>query len=136
MRISKTPGVPLEDDEAIVFADWLRGQQIPHSHIANEVGGSTKATKLRALKAKKMGQTAGVWDYEIFIPITNMFGEVDTYQEVRVELKRIKGSTVSEAQKRWGEIYELAGIPCAVCKGAEAAIKFVQQVIKEIEGEE
>ena len=135
-RISKVAGVPLEDDEAMVFAAWLRGQQIPFTHIANEVGGSTRSAKLRALKAKRMGQTAGVWDYEIFIPITNMFGEVDAYQEVRVELKRIKGSTVSEAQKRWGEVYELAGIPCAVCKGAEKAIEFVQQVIKEIEGEE
>ena len=135
-RVSKLAGVPLEDDEAVVFADWLSSQQIPHTHIANEIGGSTRTAKLRALKAKRMGQTAGVWDYEIFIPITNLFGEVDAYQEVRVELKRIKGSTVSEAQKRWGNVYELAGIPCAVCKGAEKAIEFVQQVIKEIEGED
>ena len=136
MRVSKKPGVPLEYDEAMVFADWLRIKQIPSTHIANEIGGSTKTAKLRALKAKKMGQSAGVWDYEIFVPITNVFGEVDAYQEVRVELKRKKGSTVSEAQKRWGEIYELAGIPCAICKGAEEAIKFVEQVIKEIGGDE
>lgn len=135
-RVSKVAGVPLEDDEAIAFADWLNGQQIPHTHIANEIGGSTRTAKVRALKAKRMGQTAGVWDYEIFIPIYNTFGEVDAYQEVRVELKRIKGSTVSEAQKQWGKVYELSGIPCAVCKGAEKAIEFVQQVMKEIRGEE
>lgn len=135
-RVSKIPGVPLEDDEAVVFAGWLRAQQIPHTHIANEVGGSTKSARLRAIKAKKMGQTAGVWDYEIFVPITNIFGEVDAYQEIRVELKRIKGSTVSEAQKRWGNIYELSGIPCAVCKGAEDAIKFVEKVKQEIGGQE
>ena len=135
-RISKVAGVPLEDDEAMIFAAWLRGQQIPHTHIANEIGGSTRSAKLRALKAKRMGQTAGVWDYEIFIPIYNTFDEVDAYQEIRVELKRTKGSTVSEAQKRWGEVYELAGIPCAVCKGADKAIEFVKQVIKEINGEE
>ena len=131
---SKVVGVPLEDDEAMVFADWLKGQGIPHTHIANEMGGSTKTARLRAIKAKRMGQTAGVWDYEIFIPIKNVFDEIDAYQEVRVELKRTKGSTTSPAQKEWGKIYELAGIPCAICKGAEKAIEFVQSVIKEIEG--
>lgn len=136
VRVSKKPGVPLEDDEAVVFADWLSSLQIPHTHIANEIGGSTTAAKVRALKAKRMGQSAGVWDYEIFIPIKNIYDEVDAYQEIRVELKRKKGGVISPAQKQWGKIYEMCGIPCAVCKGAEAAIAFVQTVIKEIEGEE
>ncbi|MBR3254201.1 hypothetical protein IKF88_00505 [Candidatus Saccharibacteria bacterium] len=131
-RVSKRPGVPLEDDEAIAFADWLRAMRIPHTHIANEIGGSTAAAKVRALKAKRMGQTAGVWDYEVFIPVENIYGEVDAYQEVRVELKRTKGSTTSPAQRQWGKVYEMAGIPCAVCKGAEAAIKFVETIRKEI----
>ena len=134
--VSRTIGVPLEDDEAIAFADWLRARGIPHTHVANEAGSQTKSAKIRAMKAKKMGQTPGVWDYEIFLPIVNIFGEVDAYQEVRIELKRIKGSTTSQAQKKWGEIYEMAGIPCAVCKGAEKAIQFVEQVIREIEGED
>ena len=131
-RVSKRPGVPLEDDEAIAFADWLRAMRIPHTHIANEIGGSTAAAKVRALKAKRMGQTAGVWDYEVFIPVENIYGEVDAYQEVRVELKRTKGSTTSPAQRQWGKVYEMAGIPCAVCKGAEAAIRFVETIRKEI----
>lgn len=130
-RVSKT-NVPLEDDEAVVFADWLRAMQIPHTHIANEIGGSTRVAKVRALKAKRMGQTAGVWDYEIFLPIKNIDGDIDAYQEMRIELKRAKGGTVSEAQKKWGEIYQLSGIPCAVCKGAEKAIEFVKNYLKEI----
>ena len=83
-----------------------------------------------------MGQTAGVWDYEIFLPIEGIDGEVDAYQEIRIELKRRRGGTVSEAQKQWGKVYELAGIPCRVCKGAEEAIKFVREQIAEIGGEE
>lgn len=130
-RVSKT-NVPLEDDEAVVFADWLRAMQIPHTHIANEIGGSTRVAKVRALKAKRMGQTAGVWDYEIFLPVKNIDGEVDAYQEMRVELKRQRGGVVSEPQKQWGKVYELAGIPCAICKGAEKAIEFVQQYLNEI----
>ena len=133
---NKKVGVPLEDEEAVAFADWLRANHIPHTHIANEIGGSTKTAKLRAIKAKRMGQTAGVWDYEIFLPIKNVFDEVDAYQEIRIELKRRRGGVVSETQKRWGKIYEWAGIPCAVCKGAEEAILFVEKTIKEIEGGE
>ena len=134
-RVSKRPGVPLEDDEATVFADWLRAVHIPHTHIANEIGGSSTAAKVRALKAKRMGQTAGVWDYEVFIPVKNIYDEVEAYQEVRVELKRRKGGTVSEAQKKWGKIYELAGIPHAVCRGANEAIEFIEAIRKEINGE-
>lgn len=132
---NRSASVPLEDDEAVAFADWLRAMHLPHTHVANEVGGSTKVAKLRAIKAKRMGQNAGVWDYEIFIPIQNICGEVDAYQEVRIELKRRRGGTLSGAQKGWQKIYELSGIPCAVCKGAESAIAFVQTVMKEIEGE-
>ena len=132
---SRAVGLPLEDDEAVALADWLSAQHIPHTHIANEIGGSTKTAKLRAMKAKRMGQSAGVWDYEIFLPVVNTFGEIDAYQEVRVELKRRKGGVVSEAQKKWGRVYEMAGIPCAVCKGAEEAISFVKEIIKEINGD-
>lgn len=128
----KAAMVPKEDDEARAFADWLRAVGLPHTHIANEIGGSTKTAKLRAIKAKRMGQTAGVWDYEIFIPVCNIDGEIEAYQEVRVELKRIRGGTVSKAQKNWGKVYELAGIPCAICKGAEKAIEFINKIRKEI----
>lgn len=130
-RINRST-VPFEDDEAVLFAEWLRAMRIPHTHIANEIGGSTAGAKVRALKAKRMGQTAGVWDYEIFLPVTNVDGEIDAYQEVRVELKRRNGGVVSMAQKQWGKVYELAGIPCAVCRGAEKAIEFVGKIQKEI----
>lgn len=124
--------VPREDEEAVVFADWLRAMRIPHTHVANEVGGSTKTARMRAIKAKKMGQTAGVWDYEVFIPVENIDGEIDAYQEVRVELKRKRGGRISQTQKNWGAVYELAGIPCKVCKGAGEAIEFIETIRKEI----
>lgn len=126
---------PHEDEEAIVFADWLRAMRIPHTHVANEVGGSSKTARVRAIKVKKMGQSAGVWDYEIFVPVKNIDGDIDAYQEIRVELKRKRGGTVSEAQKKWGKIYGLAGIPCAVCHGADEAIAFVEAIMKEVQYE-
>lgn len=126
-----------EEQEQMVFVQWLKIKQIPHFHCPNEVGGQTKSLKIRAIKMKKMGVARGVPDLFIFIPVKSLItGEVDTYQPVVIEMKRTKGSTTSKYQKEWMKIFELAGIPCAICKGAEKAIEFVQSVIDEIGGAE
>lgn len=124
--------IPTEDEEAYVFHNYLEMKNIPHTHIANEGGYGNKQAMVRGMKAKRMGQSKGVWDYEIFIPIKGITGTVDTYQEVRVELKRQKGGVVSSEQKSWGRIYEKAGIPCRICKGANEAIKFIEEIKEEI----
>lgn len=118
--------VPIEDDECIDFAKWLRKNNIPAAHIANESRSSSKNAIIRGAKLKKMGQSKGVWDYEIFVPIKGITGAVDCYQQIKIEMKRLKGGTVSPEQKQWGKVYELAGIPCKVCKGADEAIEFVK----------
>ena len=89
---------------------------------------------IRGAKLKRMGQSKGVWDYEIFVPFRGITGHIDAYQEVRIEMKRRKGGTVSEDQKEWKKVYEKAGIPCKICKGADEAIKFIDEIIKGIEG--
>ena len=124
--------IPLEDDEAKVFHRWLEIQKIPHAHIANESNGGSQSARIRGAKMKAMGQSKGVWDYEIFLPIKGITGNIDAYQEIRVELKRQKGGVVSQEQKAWGRIYEKAGIPCRVCKGANEAIKFIEEIKEEI----
>ena len=124
-----TVNVPIEDDECIDFADWLRDNNIPHAHIANESRSSSKNAIIRGAKLKKMGQSKGVWDYEIYIPIKGITGAVDCYQQVKIEMKRQEGGTVSPEQKEWGKIYELAGIPCKVCKGADEAIAFIKSLM-------
>lgn len=135
-RVSKQAGVPLEDDEQIAFVQWLRANNIPHFHCPNEAGGQTKSLKIRAMKMKRMGVSSGVPDMFIFIPVYGIDGTVDCYQMCVVEMKRKKGSTTSPAQKEWLKVIGMAGIPCAVCKGAEAAVKFVEDIEQEIKGEE
>ena len=135
-RVSKITGVPLEEDEQIAFVQWCRANGIICHHSGNEIGGSTPAMKARALKMKRMGTSAGFPDLVLFIPICGVTGEIDAYQQVFIEMKRIKGSATSPAQKEWLNVIGQAGIPCSVCKGAEEAVKFVKQIIKEIEGEE
>lgn len=121
---------PKEDEECFAFSDWLKLNNIPHAHIANESNSSSKSAMIRGAKLKKMGQSRGVWDYDIFVPIKGIEGNVDCYQELRVEMKRRHGGVVSIEQKEWGKIYELAGTPCKVCKGADEAIKFVNGYLK------
>lgn len=124
---------PLEDDECIAFSDWLKANNIPHAHIANESRSNSKNAMIRGAKLKKMGQSRGVWDYEVFIPIKGVTGRIDCYELVKIEMKRRKGGTVSVEQKQWGKIYELAGLNCKICKGADEAIAFVKKFLERIE---
>lgn len=121
---------PLEDDECIAFSRWLNENAIPHAHIANESRSSSQNAMIRGAKLKRMGQSRGVWDYEVYVPIKGIDGTVDCYELLKIEMKRRKGGTLSVEQKQWGKIYELAGINCKVCKGADEAIKYVSKFIR------
>ena len=128
---------PKEEDEQIAFVQWCHLQGIIVHHSGNEIGGSTGAMKARAVKMKKMGTSKGFPDLLLFLPITSLItGDIDAYQPVAIEMKRTKGSTTSKEQKEWLQILKMAGIPCAVCKGCEAAIEFVREQMFEISGED
>ena len=124
--------IPLEDDEMMAFHQWLQIKGIPHTHIGNEMSGSTAAIKARAIKMKKLGTSKGFPDMLVFIPVLGATDEPDAYQPVAIEMKRIRGATTSSEQKEWLKILEMAGIPSAVCKGCNAAIYFIENIIKEI----
>lgn len=121
---------PLEDDECIKFSSWMKLNGIPHCHIANESRSSSRSAMIRGAKLKRMGQSRGVWDYEVYIPIKGITGRVDCYELCKIEMKRKKGGVVSPEQKEWGKIYEKAGIDCKVCRGADEAIAFVKSMLK------
>ena len=121
--------IPTEYDECVVFTDWLRLNHIPHSHCANESQSGSKAAMIRGAKLKRIGQSRGVYDYDVYIPHKGITGAVDCYELIKIEMKRIKGGTVSPEQKQWAEVYEMAGIPNKVCKGAKEAIDFVKSFL-------
>ena len=124
--------VPTEDVEQMAFVEWLTYNNIPHFHCPNEIGGSSRAVKVRAIKMKRLGVSKGVPDLFVFLPVKGITGRVDSSQPLAIEMKRTKGSTTSPEQKEWLKVLELSGIPCAVCKGADAAIKFVNDIRKGI----
>lgn len=109
---------PLEYDEAVTFAEWLRMKGIKFSHLAQETYTTSWNQKR---KNKEMGVQKGVPDYMIVTPEGLLF----------VELKRVKGGKVSKEQKVWLEVLnKLNGIQAQVCYGADEAIAFVSQFIK------
>lgn len=127
--------VPLEEVEAEIFHNWLQLHEIPHTHIANESNSGKRDAAIRARKMKKMGVARGVWDYEVYIPVYDCDKDLAEYQLLKIEMKRQRGgsSTVSDDQKHWGLIYEMAGIPHKICYGAQEAIDFVKEYYKKTE---
>lgn len=119
--------IPKEEDEQIAFVSWCKLNNIVCHHCANEIGGSTRALKLRAIKAKKMGTSKGFPDLLVFIPIKGINHRIDAWQMLAIEMKRKKHSSTSKEQKEWLRILELSGIPSRVCKGAEEAVAFVRE---------
>lgn len=119
--------IPKEEDEQIAFVSWCRYNNVICHHCANEIGGSSRALKIRAIKAKKMGTSKGFPDLLVFVPIKGVNHKVDAWQMLAIEIKRKKYSSTSKEQKEWLKVLEMAGIPSRVCKGAEEAVAFVRE---------
>lgn len=107
--------LPTEDQEQAAFVQWLRLKGYPHFRVPNET--YTKSWKQKA-KNKALGVVSGVPD--LFV--------VAGGKLVAVEMKRTKGSVVSASQIEWLKTLENAGIAGRVCKGADEAIKFIEEL--------
>ncbi len=110
----KKKAVPLEDQEQIALADWLRTQKIKFYAIPN--GGYRYA--LEALKFKRMGAMAGVPD--ICIPIPS-----GVYHGLYIELKRRIGGVISDNQQSWLEFLNETGYYARVAYGFDEAREIV-----------
>lgn len=119
--------IPTEEAEQIAFISWCRYNGIIFHHSGNEIGGSSQAVKMRAIKMKRLGTSKGFPDLIVLVPIKGVTDHVDAYQMLAIEMKRKKGSTISPEQKQWIKMLELAGIPSRICRGADEAIEFVKE---------
>lgn len=108
-----TPKKPLpsEHAEQAMFVQWFRAQYpgvllfaIPNGEYRN---------KVTAMRLKAEGLTPGIPD--ICIPAWRVY----------VEMKRVKGGTVSKEQRDVLAYLEGCGYKVAVCKGFDAARDFV-----------
>lgn len=110
--------IPTEEVEQRNFVQWLQMKGYKYTSIPNST--FTKSWKQKT-KNRDMGLRAGFPD--LIVIANNIF--------MCIELKRTKGGTTSTFQKEWIEALGLAGIPVAVCKGADEAIRFVEKTLSE-----
>ena len=112
---------PHEQAEQQTLAAWLDWHGIRWCHIPNE----GKKTVAYHAKMKRQGLKSGVPDVLIFDPPpmypADFVGAV-------IELKRVKGGTVSPEQRYWLAELELRRWKCTVAKGAGAAIEWLESL--------
>lgn len=112
-----------EDAEQIMVIQWSRYQLNVHPelkllyHCPN--GGSRN--KAEAAKLKRMGVMAGVPDLHLPVPKGKYCG---LYVEMKYENGRLE-----QSQREFLKAAMNIGHYCAVCYGAEEAIKIIQQYV-------
>jgi len=112
--------IPLEENEQRTVVEYLRLKNIKFSNIPNSTFTTSWNQKR---KNKEMGLNPGLPDLLIILPNLLLF----------IEMKRIKGGTVSEYQKEWiEELNKINGVKAIVCKGADDAINKIETLIKNI----
>lgn len=114
--------VPLESAEADTFMSYLRQRGLMFTHIKNEAGGSMvrNGTNWKAIWDKRDGVSKGFPDFAIVLPLIGL---------ALVELKRIKKSVPSDEQLEWIDaLNSCPGVEARVCKGADAAIAFIEEL--------
>jgi len=103
--------IPSEHVEQREFVSWFRKMYSPIRIFAIPNGGHR--SKVEAQKLKVEGVSAGVPD--LFIPEWSLW----------IEMKRQKGGRVDKDQKDWHDYLRSIGNSVVICKGFEAAKKFV-----------
>jgi hypothetical protein len=114
--MSKLP-VPTEAQEGDMLVAYLRTRGLRFTHIANETGGTPEARR-RAIRVKRQGVSKGFPDYLIIVGRSL----------IAIELKRQRGSAISQEQKDWiAALNEVDNVQAFICKGAQEAIDIVEK---------
>lgn len=111
---------PPESKEQEAVAQYLDALNVVWCHVPNE----RKANAAYYAKLKRQGVKAGVPDNLIFNP-----SKCGTYAGLAIELKRRKGGTVSESQRNWQKALQAVEWKAVICKGADEAIKEIQEYL-------
>ena len=110
---------PLEAQEGKTLVAYLRVRGYKFTHIPNETGHDPYSRR-RAIRMKQQGTSSGFPDYIIVVG-TRVIG---------IELKRIRGSKITDEQRAWVKALTDAGVETRICKGAGEAISFIEEAAK------
>jgi hypothetical protein len=119
-RDVKSPFVPFEEVEQESLAAWLDFFGIRWFHVPNE---GKKAISYH-VKIAKQGLKSGVPDCIIIDPPPIFPDHVGAV----VELKRVKGGSLSRDQRAWLAEFESRRWKAARCNGATEAIKWLESL--------
>lgn len=111
--------VPLESEEHIAVADYLKYLGVLFNHSPNE----GKREVQYVVKLSRMGMKKGFPDFFIYEPR-------GIYHGLAIELKRVKGSKVSDEQKECLKALETRGYKAEVCKGFDEAKKVIDNYLR------
>lgn len=115
--------IPLESEEQISFVTWFKeNYKYPEYLIYSLPNGGVRDWKTaKTLKAE--GSLPGVSDLKI---------ERSDGLDIYLEMKRIKGSTHGEEQKKFQEFQESRGKTYLLCYGFEDAQRQINEFLKEV----
>lgn len=108
---------PSEAAEQQALSRWLDVKRLLWCHVPN--GGQHKVQHRAAMA--RLGLKSGVPDLLIFTPPPRL----PACRGVAIEMKRLRGGTVSDSQRFWLEQLQAAGWQAKVCRGADEAVRWL-----------
>lgn len=121
-RTYNPPVIPLEEIEQEHVFLWASMEERAYPELAMLYAipnGGKRAIKT-AVALKKQGVKRGVPDMCLPVPRGGFNG-------LYIELKRVKGGTVSDEQGAWINALNAQGYRAVVCCGAQEAIKTIRE---------
>lgn len=107
--------IPTESQEQCALVAWMRMAHPDHRIVSSANGGVRNI--ITAVRLKKEGLSPGFPD--MCIPSLGLY----------IELKRVKGGTVSAEQKDWLEYLRGCGYQAEVCRGWDEARRVIEEAI-------
>lgn len=120
-RTYNPPVIPLEEIEQEHVFLWASMEERAYPELAMLYAipnGGKRAIKT-AVALKKQGVKRGVPDMCLPVPRGGFNG-------LYIELKRVKGGTVSDEQREWIAALNSQGYKAIICHGAEEAIEQIR----------
>ena len=106
--------IPSEDQEQAALIRWFQAQYPRIKNRLFAIPNGAHKSRYAASRFTAAGLRAGVPD--LFLPVAR-----GGYHGLFVEMKRLKGGVVSDAQKDWIEYLNRAGYLAVVCSGCDQA---------------
>lgn len=116
---------PKEHEEQKAVFEWatLMKNRYPELKLLHHIPNGGLRNKVVAMRLTQEGVKSGVPD--ICLPVPK-----GQYHGLYIEMKRIKGGRVETEQREWLDALSEQGYSTTVCRGAEEAVKTIQEYLK------